>query len=230
MKNKIIFLVLILSALAINSFAQTQDSTFLNMPAKKMNSGSISLQSVSIFAGTYNPEMDYFNNVFLPAAHTSERFSGNMIYGANLSLSLPYNLGARIGAWYWADEVAGQSSSAFSKLKVSLTGLSIGGFYTYNKGFYGLKPYAGIDGSFLSIQDKYDAYGTVVKKSGNDFVWTPFIGMNYDISKKVIIGLEYGYVIGNYIQDVQTATNPEEKAEIGINGSKIQLSIGYKFH
>ena len=59
-------------------------------------------------------------------------------------------------------------------------------------------------------------------------IWTPFIGLSRKLSDKVVIGLEYGYVIGNYLQDVQ-ATSGITGAKVPVDGHKIQLTIGYKF-
>ena len=227
MRNKIILIVSILCFSALNMFAQNQDSTRVGSTPKK-GMDRITLSSISISAGYYKPSMNYWNNSFLPVANTSERFGGSSILGCNVSFDFPLNLGIRIGAWYWGDKVNGVTASSFNSLKVNFTSILAGVYYTYDKGFYGLKPYFGIDGNYLMIQDKYDTNESVVNKSGNDVVFTPFIGINKVISDKILIGIEYGYFMGSYIQDVQI-TSGTSGADVDIKGSKIQFTIGYKF-
>ena len=228
MKNKIIICVSFLSLLIVTLSAQAQDSTKVSTPDQKMNSGHFSLNNVSLSVGYYNPSMNYFNNTFLPAAQTNDRFGGNVIYGGNISFGLPLNLGVRLSAWYWNNKVSGQNGGAFNSLNVSLTGITLGAFYTLPRSVLGFKPYIGIDGGTLYIQDKYDANETVIKKSGNDMIWTPFVGLSHGLGNKIIVGLEYGYVLGHYTQDVTTSSSLVN-AKVPIEGHKIQVSIGYKF-
>jgi len=228
MRNKIILLATILCVLIINLSAQEHNNSEVKTTGDKGSTPFIALSSVSLSLGYYNPSMKYLNNSFLPVAQTNARFGGSAVYGGNIAFSLPLNLGARVSAWYWNKKVSGQGSSAFNNLKVNLTGLSLGAFYTYPKAFWGINPYAGIEGGALFIQDEFDANSTVNKKSGNDMIWTPFIGLSRKLSDKVVIGLEYGYVIGNYLQDVQ-ATSGITGAKVPVDGHKIQLTIGYKF-
>jgi hypothetical protein len=200
-----------------------------NTSAQKWEKYSISLSSASLSAGWYKPSMNYWNNTFLPNANTSDKFGGNIMYSTNLSFDLPLNTGARIGAWYWQDDVNGGNGGSFNTLKINFTGISIGAFYKYRQGIYWeIKPYAGIDGSFLIIQDKYDVSGTISKKSGNDVVFTPFLGIERIFYNKIVLGVEYGYVLGHYRQDVATTsgtTNPK----VSVNGHKIGITLGYKF-
>ena len=226
MRNKYILLVIFLAIFGFNAAAQ-QDSTVMKMSGENGKSW-FKLNSVSLSAGYYSPSMDYFNTAFLPGfGQTTDRFSGAIQYGANVSFDLPVNLGARVSASYWDKSVSGHGVT-FNSLKVSLTTVSLGAFYTYNKGFMGLKPYAGIDGGALSIQNQYDANATVIKKTGNDITWTPFAGVKYDIAGKIVIGLEYGYVLGTYGQDFQL-NSALQNHKISVEGSKILFSVGYKF-
>ena len=80
----------------------------------------------------------------------------------------------------------------------------------------------------MSVQNQYDANATVIKKTGNDITWTPFAGVKYDIAGKIVIGLEYGYVLGTYGQDFQL-NSALQNHKISVEGSKILFSVGYKF-
>lgn len=226
MRNKILILLSVLTLVMLKGMAQEQDTTSILSGQKK--AAFLSLNSISVTGGYFNPSMSYFNQTFLPGAHTTDRFGGSMVYGANMAFNLPLNLGARIGAWYWENKVSGENGGAFNRLKISLTGLSLGAFYTLQHEFLGLKPYVGLDGSILFVQDQYDANETVVKKSGSDFVWTPFIGLKHEFKQRVVIGLEYGYNLGSYMQDIESGAS-FENAKISVDGHKIQLSVGYIF-
>lgn len=234
MRNKIILIVFVLCFSALDMLAQ-RDGSRSNMLVSKSRTQQITLSSVSISAGYYKPSMDYWNNTFLPNSNTAGRFAGNSLISGNVSFDLPLNLGTRLGFWYWGDKINGVAGSSFSSLKINFTGVSAGVFYTYNKVFYGIKPYGGIDLSILMVQNKYkyDAFGDETKKSGNDFIATPFIGINKVIFDKIFIGLEYGYFLGRYLQDVETAASTTVKTTatnpVKIDGHKVQFTIGYKF-
>lgn len=229
MRNKIVLLVSVLGFLTISLTAQEKDSTLV-ISGQGGGNSFISLNSVSLTAGYFEPSFGYLNSFFLPAARTSERFGGSLVYGANVSFDLPLNLGTRLGAWYFSDKVSGENGGSFNTFKISYTGLSLGAFYTYKKGIMGVNPYLGIDANYLMVQDKFDANDNLIKRSGNDLVWTPFIGISKVFNDKIVIGLEYGYVFGSYIQELQMDPNAAiKKYEIPMDGSKIQFTIGYKF-
>lgn len=147
---------------------------------------------------------------------------------ANLSFDLPLNLGTRLGIWYWDGKVNGQTGSTFNHFGVNFTGVSMGAFYSVKGSGQGLIPYFGIDGTYLMIQEKYDANDMLMKMVGTDIVTTPFIGINTAISDKIFIGIEYGYCIGQYLHDIELPTGIVSEP-VKINGNKIQFTVGYKF-
>jgi opacity protein-like surface antigen len=227
MRNKILVLLTFLSLVALSGMAQEKDTTLI-LTGPKKGASSLSLNSISLSGGYFNPSMSFFNNIFLPGAHTTDRFNGSLVYGANMAFNLPLNLGARVGVWYWENKVSGKNGGAFNRLKISLTAISLGAFYTWHYEILGIKPYLGLDGSILSVQDQYNANEIILKKSGSDFVWTPFIGLKHEFKKRVVVGLEYGYNLGSYMQDVESGTSLEN-AKISVEGHKVQLSVGYRF-
>jgi hypothetical protein len=189
----------------------------------------LSIRSISISVGWYNPSMNYWNRTFLPSTGSSNKFNGNFLYGGNITFNLPYNLGTRAGIWYWQDKVNGGTNASFNSLRIGFTGFSLGVFYRYSKPVvYKISPYAGIDGSYFLIQNKYNIGGDVTRMIGHDVSATPFIGIERTYFQKLVIGLEYGYVVGRYRQNVETingASNPK----VSVNGHKIGLTVGYKF-
>jgi hypothetical protein len=198
------------------------------MQAQETKDCKISLSSISLSTGWYHPSMDYWNNTFLPNANTSDRFNGNMYYSGHITVDFPLNLGMRAGAWYWQEKVSGQNGLAFNSLNVNFTGLSIGAYYKYKQDLpFKILPYIGIDGNYLMVQDKYDVSGTSTKKSGNDLVCAPFIGIEHVFFQKMIIGVEYSIVLGRYLQEVVTAQGISSP-KISVNGSKIGIIVGYK--
>jgi len=189
---------------------------------------SITLSQVTLSTGWYQPSMDYWNNTFLPDANSTDRFGGNFLYSGNITVDFPLNLGTRVGVWYWEDAVSGEEGGSFNTLHVDFTGLTIGAFYKYRPGFWGIRPYLGLDESFLFIQDRYNVSGVLSKKSGMDFVFTPFLGIDRVIGSHFLLGIEYGYRIGHYMQDVETISGISAE-KVSINGHLVQLTIGYAF-
>jgi hypothetical protein len=222
MTNKImVFLtILVFSTLNLSAQERRNDS---------ISSSRFSISSVSLFAGPYSPSMDFWNDTFFKDANTDDGFQRGILYGCNIAFDLPLNLGARAGIWHWGEQVSGQDGGSFNTLNVNFTGLSLGAFYKYRKGIYwDMKPYVGVDGSFLMIQDKYNVSGNENKKSGYDVVYTPFIGVDRVFNNHIVLGIEFGYFIGSYNQDL-LLNSGATSAKISINGAKIQLSVGYKF-
>jgi len=220
MKTKIISLLFLLQCIMPIGKAQENNQT---------ESNKFSIRSVSFSAGWYKPAMGYWNNTFLPSANSTAQFNGDILYTANINFHLPYNLGARVGAWYWQEKLTGRENASFNSLRVGFTGFSLGVFYRCPKRIiWGIAPYAGMEGSEIIIQNKYDVAGIVSKKRGYDLAGAPFIGIERVFFQKMILGIEYGYMFGGYHQSVET-TNGTSHPWISINGSKIGLTVGYKF-
>ncbi|MCK9423101.1 MAG: hypothetical protein M0Q38_10925 [Bacteroidales bacterium] len=221
MKTKIISITFLLLLIVTTGKAQNN--------AQTSSSRLFSIYSVSLITSWYKPSMNYWNNTFLPSAGSTDKFNGNLLFGGNITFNLPLHLGARVGVWYWQDKVNGGQDATFNSLRIGFTGFSLGAFYRYPKPVvYGISPYAGIEGSYFIIQNKYDVDGDVSKMSGYDISGMPFIGIERVFFQKLVIGLEYGYVLGRYRQDVETnegSSNPK----VSVNGHKMGITVGYKF-
>ena len=221
MKTKI-FLILFLLQFIITT-GQAQDSVL------SVSTNKFSIHSISLTASWYNPSMNYWNNTFLPAANSAGKFNGNILFGGTISFNLPLNLGARVGAWYWQENVSGGANASFNTLRIGFTDFSIGAFYRYPEQIiWEISPYAGIDWNYFLIQNSYNVNGDVSKMSGYNIAGTPFIGIERVFFKNIILGVEYGYMVGGYRQNMD-ATTASSSPWNSINGSKIGLTLGYKF-
>jgi hypothetical protein len=222
MKTKI----LPISILMLFFFTQSKAQSDLDPSA---NHTTFTLNSVSISSGWYKPAMNYWNNSFLPLSGSKELFKGNLVVGGNITFNLPLNLGTRVGLWYWYDKTNGGVDATFNSLRIGFTGTSLGVFYHFKKPcIYGFYPYAGFEGSYFMIQNKLDVAGNFTKMQGHDAAVMPFIGFESNIQSKLVIGLEYGYLIGRYKQKVITIID-DLNPLVSVNGHKIQFTIGYKF-
>jgi hypothetical protein len=208
---------------AIDLIAQTWSGRH-----KRSSVDGISLSSFTLSTGYYKPSLEYYNNAFLTQASSTDKFGGNTLISGNISVELPLNLGARAGIWYWGNKVNGSSASTFTSLNVNFTGFSLGAFYTYPKGLYGINPYIGMEGSYLMVQNVHTAEGAYNFSKGNDVVGMPFIGLNKVFYDKLIVGVEYGYYLGRYLQefDFNSGVTPNS---ISLDGHKLQFTIGYNF-
>ena len=188
----------------------------------------IRLSSFTLSTGYYKPSLEYYNNVFLTQANSTAKFGGNTLISGNISVELPLNLGARAGIWYWGNKVNGDASSTFTTLNVNFTGLSMGIFYTYPNDLLGIRPYIGMEGSYLMVQNVHYSEGNYNFQKGNDFVGMPFVGIKRAFYDKLILGVEYGYYLGRYLQDFDFNSGITPKS-ILIDGHKLQFTIGYNF-
>ncbi|MEI6141116.1 MAG: hypothetical protein WCP85_17740 [Mariniphaga sp.] len=223
MRKKIIFMAFVLCLSAIDLIAQN-----LSSKHKSDSIDGIRLSSFTLSTGYYKPALTYYNNAFLLQANATDKFGGGTLISGNISVELPLNLGARAGIWYWGNKVNGSPTSTFTSLNVNFTGLSMGLFYTYPKDLYGIRPYIGMDGSYLMVQNVHYSEGAYNFNKGNDFVGMPFVGINRVFYDKLIVGVEYGYYLGRYLQDFDFNAGITPKS-ILIDGHKLQFTIGYNF-
>lgn len=212
--------------MAATGQAQTENNSA--RLTKSPPSKSFGLYSISVSGSWYRPSLDYWNSTFLPASGSPDSFGGKLLYGGNITFKLPQNLGARVGVWFWNDQVSGGPDATFNSLQIGFTGFSLDAFYRFPKPILTLSPYIGIGGSYFVIQNKYTVGASMDKMSGHDVMLTPFIGIERIFFQKLVVGLEAGYVMGRYRQVVTTfegTTNPI----VSVSGFKMGVSIGYKF-
>lgn len=224
MKNNIISITFVL--LIIASFVQAQDQ---QETAAIPLSSKFHVYSVNFTTAYYSPQMDYWNDTYLPFVGVSETFGGNLVLGGNITFSLPANLRTRVGASYWSDEVAGNTGSNIAGLEIGLTRFNLGLLYAPEKiAFNGFQPYVGIEGQINLIKNKFDggAEGTTTQQ-GQDMSFAPILGLDRTFGR-IILGAEIKYNLGNYIQEVEMQSGIVEN-EVSINGPEFSLSVGYKF-
>lgn len=216
MKTKIIFIIFLL--LLVVSTGNAQE--------KAQN--KFGVYSVNFTTGWYNPSMDYWNDTYLPALDVSEEFSGNIIFGGNITFTLPYDLRARIGVSYWSEKVDGNENSTINSLRIGFTRFRLGAFYAPAiVSFYGIQPYLGIEGQFYLIKNKLDNGTETTEQDGQDYSFAPVIGIDRSFGH-VNLGVEFMYNIGSYTQDVNDGISIT-KQKVSIDGPEVTISVGYKF-
>lgn len=222
MKNNIISITFLFLLMATVGLAQGQKV----MPSESFKN-AFAIHSVNFTAGYYSPELDYWNNIYLPSKGISETFGGNLAIGANITFLLPANLRTRVGASFWSSEVNGTAASTVDGLKIGLTRFSLGLLYAPKsiviKGF---QPYLGIEGQENLIKNTYDIKGTSITQQGHDISFAPVLGIDRSFGH-FNCGLEVKYNVGNYIQEETFQETVEH--EVSLNGAELSLSIGYKF-
>ncbi|MGD9558647.1 MAG: hypothetical protein AB7V25_16600, partial [Mangrovibacterium sp.] len=87
-------------------------------PSTPLNPAGFTVYSVSISSSWYQPQMDYWNDAYLPLSNVTDRFGGNLSVGGHIVLSLPRDFRARIGVSYWSDQAKGSDQSAIESLRI----------------------------------------------------------------------------------------------------------------
>ena len=215
MKTKITFTISLLLILASTGNAQEQAQKY-------------GVSSVTLTPGWYQPSMDYWNDTYLPTLDVSEKFSGNIALGGNITFALPYNLRARVGSSYWNDKVEGNEGSTINSLQIGFARFRLGALYApVAVSFSGFQPYIGIEGQFYLIKNKLDNGTETTTQQGQDYSFAPVIGIDRSFGH-VAVGVEFMYNIGNYTQDVTDGIGISEQ-KVSIAGPEVALSVGYKF-
>lgn len=196
------------------------------------NKEEVSLvHSINLTGGLYAPEMDYWNDSYLPLTGTSEEFGSSLVFGGNINFTISSSFRARVGASYWSDKVSG-TGTGLSELKVSFTRFSFGGLYVPEfASFSGFQAYAGAELYLYDINNELEmksASGATTSESqnGHDFSYAPLIGIERLIGDHFLIGAEFSYILGEYNQAeiVESVKN-----KVSIAGAQMTLSFGYKF-
>jgi hypothetical protein len=222
MKNNIILVTFLFFLINTVGFAQDQEV----MQPDAIKTG-FAIHSVNFTAGYYSPEMDYWNDTYLPSKGITDTFSGNLAIGANITFLLPANFRTRVGASYWSGEVNGIAASTVDGLKIGLTRFNLGLLYAPKSiAIKGFQPYLGIEGQKNLIKNTYDINGTSITQQGHDISFAPIIGFDRSFGH-FNCGLEAKYNLGNYTQEEANKGTVEHK--VSINGAEFSLSIGYKF-
>lgn len=190
-----------------------------------LNPACFTVYSVSVSSSWYQPQMDYWNDAYLPLSNVTDRFGGNFSVGGHIVLSLPRDFRARIGVSYWSDQAKGNDQSAIQSLRISLTRFRLAAIYAPKPFcFAGLQPYLGAEGQFLVINNKRKDATRITRQEGQDYSFGPLIGMERSFNH-FTAGLEFMYNLGSYTQDLVGGTN----RQVSVSGPEVSLSIGYKF-
>lgn len=240
-----VVLLIFISSFAIHLKAQEKDSnSTLNrvtntVPKQKADSLSdqnpdsvvnrdYRILSINITGSWYHPELDFFNEVFLPYFQVSDRFGGNYSFGGNITFTLPKEFRGRFGVSYWKDKVSGSETSKLTSLEIALTRYKLGLLYVPPKLSYrSFQPYIGIDGQFLMVRNSLVLEPNYPIQKGSDYVFAPLVGIEF-VKKHFVSSLEYSYNFGNYRQDICDCIGLTRQ-NVSINGPEISFSIGYKF-
>ena len=222
MKTNIILITFLFLMIAIVGQARDQ---------KEVSTDSIkngfAIHSVNITAGYYSPEMDYWNDTYLPSKGITETFGGNLAIGANITFSLPANLRTRVGASFWSGEVNGTTGSTVDGLKIGLTRFNLGLLYAPKSiTLMGFQPYLGVEGQVSLIKNNYTISGASITQQGQNISFAPILGLDRSFGH-LNCGLEVKYNMGNYIQE--EALNGTVEHKVSINGPEVSLSFGYRF-
>jgi hypothetical protein len=184
--------------------------------------------SINLNLGWYKPEMDYWNDTYLPAQGVTEDFEGSLSLGGNITFSLPANFRVRTGVSYWKDKVKGNQNSTINSLKIAFTRFRLGAFYVpKNTALFGAQIYFGAEGQFYIIKNKLDYGSEKTNQEGQDYAVAPLVGIERSFGH-LIVGAEFLYNLGSYTQDVNTGTGTIDQ-KVSIDGPEISISVGYKF-
>jgi len=226
MNSKIFSITILFSLLATALLAQEQDSVIV-----ETDTTGFSIHSANISLGYYNPEMDYWNDTYLPAKGISEKINGSLTFGANLTFNLSTNFRARVGATYWAIEIEGENGESIDKcidaLKISLTRLNLGVMYApVAISFKEFQPYFGAELESLFVKNNYDVNGAELRRNGSDIIFAPVVGIDRAFGV-VNLGLEFKYNLGKYVQEEGVERIIEH--DVSVNGPEVAIAIGYRF-
>ncbi len=199
------------------------------MIAQSGDKKSFRIENISISSGWYNPNMDYWNNTFFPDNNIDSRFKGNISFGGNIEFSLPANFRVKAGLSYWSTKVEPDMILLFESFKISFTRFTLGCLYIINIEKFPVKPYIGMQGSLLAINNVEKINDIKERQYGQDYSYGPIVGLEKVFSNHILIGAEFQYQFGNYIQEESSFDSETVDHKVSIAGPEFCLKVGYKF-
>lgn len=201
---------------------------------------SFGIRNAGLTAGWYNPSMDYWNDTYFKENGWENSFKGSVFFGARFEVNIIQNLRARAGYTFWRESVkSGEipigGYTGTEKLAITLSTINIDALYDLTfLAFEKCKPYGGIGGNFVFVQDKLTRNITglpeeSVKKQGQDFTGSLILGIERPVINHLSVGIEFSYIIGKYIQEMTDDYGNIRKNDVKLTGPKIGISISYVF-
>jgi len=198
------------------------------------------IRTAGITTGWYNPSMDYWNDTYFKDNDWENDFKGSIYYGAFFEVNIIKNLRARIGYTYWKETVKSGDMpiggyTGNKKLAISLSSISIDALYNLTfLAFEKFKPYGGIGGNFVFVQDKLtrnlpDLPKESIKEQGQDFTGNIILGIERPIINHLSAGIEFNYILGKYIQKVNDDYGNAKNKDVMLPGPKIGIIVSYVF-
>lgn len=225
MSKKIVIVLLLLGA-GIASQAQTFNPYDRHGLLRRGH--VITVHSVNLSGGLYSPEMDYWNDYYLPFAGSDDEFGSSMVYGGNITFGISSEYRIRLGLSYWSDKVKGDGAG-FDELEVAFTRFSVGALYAPEFfSFGGFQIYGGVEAYVYDINNELSLSSETgsEEQNGHDYSFAPVVGLESLVGDHFLIGAELSYMLGVYNQaeNIESETN-----RVSISGPQLTLSLGYKF-
>jgi hypothetical protein len=194
---------------------------------KAQNDSKISVHNICAEIGWYNPQMSYWNDIYLPDLGIPQKFESNLTYGGHVEISLPYYLRCRLGMAFWQSKVVPDPKFIFDELNIAFTDINGSLIYSFEYIELPVKPYIGVTGDFFMIANRHVVGDKIDRQYGQDYRLSPLVGVE-KVIKHFMIGIEYKYHLGTYAQDVVEGDKMFSE-NVDVSGSQVGIKIGYKF-
>lgn len=214
----------------------------------------INLKSISVGAGYWQPSLDYWNNNSILREYNNgagEQFGGAVTPTVALEVGLfkGLSIGGRVSSWRKSvsSPVSIAGINRTEELTLSILPVAVDLKYTLGKTGGDkqpfLTPYVGVSAARYFITNQFSR--TVVgnpgsvdeTQAGNTYGFQLFAGAEKQLVKKLYLGLDVRYHLGNYKQSVATVTGSGATAvtttrseTVSLNGVEAGLSLRFKFN
>jgi opacity protein-like surface antigen len=169
-----------------------------------LSSLSLGQGKIGLHVGYWSPSLDEINDG-LRELGASERFSGNVEFGADYQHQLNEQWDLMVGGHYWSQTV----TEAGGEATVSIIPIMVSALYKIEAKNASFMPYigGGVGLGFVSWEIGESA-GDTIDDTANPFLIQLLAGINYPTSKSLFLFAELGYIIGSF-----NAKN----SELGVN-------------
>ncbi len=175
---------------------------------------------IGLHVGYWSPSLDEFNDGLRDLGAT-ERFSGNVQFGADYIHPLNKQWDLKVEGFYWAQTITEDGGGEAS---VSIIPILVSGLYKIETTNSKLAPYVGGGIGLGFVSWEISGGGDSVDDTANPFMFQLLGGVDYHTSDSMFLFAEAAYVIGSFNAKIADLTFNED---VSMNGFSIKGGVRF---
>lgn len=148
---------------------------------------------IGVNVGYWSPSLEEINDGLRDLGAT-ERFSGNVTFGADYSFYFNEQFDGKVEGFYWSQNITEEGGEA----TISVIPIMVSALYRIQNQGSKMEPYVGAGVGIGFVSWEIGGGGDVVDDTANPFLFQLLGGINYPSSDNMYFFAEAAYMIGSF--------------------------------